>query len=120
MMVFGCRDDRQTEILRKAGGNVVTVRCMAHLQPSYLDFVLSRNHADGVMLLGCENGNCKYRLGADWTEARITRQRDPRLRKRTDTSKIAMGWLAPWANIPSPAKRLEAFREALRKTSGET
>ena len=120
VMVFGCRDDRQTEILRKAGGNVVTVRCMAHLQPSYLDFVLSRNHADGVMLLGCENGNCKYRLGADWTEARITRQRDPRLRKRTDTSKIAMGWLAPWADISSPAKRLEAFRNALRNTSGES
>ena len=120
VMVFGCRDDRQTEILRKVGGNVVTVRCMAHLQPSYLDFVLSRNHADGVMLLGCENGNCNYRLGAEWTEARIARRRDPRLRKRTDTSRIALGWLAPWANIGNPAKRLDAFRDTLGKTRGET
>ena len=120
VMVFGCRDDRQTEILRKVGGNVVTVRCMAHLQPSYLDFVLSRNHADGVMLLGCENGNCNYRLGAEWTEARIARRRDPRLRKRTDTSRIALGWLAPWASIGNPARRLDAFRDTLRKTRGET
>jgi len=120
VMVFGCRDDRQTKILRSAGANVVTVRCMAHLQPSYLDFVLSRNHADGVMLLGCENGNCNYRFGPEWTEARVTRQRDPRLRKRTDTARIAMGWLAPWADIANPTKRLDAFRDALSKMDAKT
>ena len=119
VMVFGCRDDRQTEVVRKAGGNVVTVRCMAHLQPSYLDFVLSRDKADGVMLLGCEDGNCNYRLGAEWTEARIARKRDPLLRKRTDTSRIAMGWLAPWSNISDPAKKLDAFRASLPNKDDE-
>ena len=119
IMVFGCRDDRQTEIVRRAGANVVTVRCMAHLQPSYLDFVLSRDKADGVMLLGCEDGNCNYRLGAEWTEARIARERDPRLRKRTDTSRIAMGWLAPWSNISDPVKKLDAFRTSLPKKDDE-
>jgi ferredoxin/coenzyme F420-reducing hydrogenase delta subunit len=120
VMIFACRDDRQTRIVREAGGNIVTLRCMAQLQPSYLDFVLSRGHADGVMLLGCENGNCNYRFGADWTEARIARERDPRLRKRTDTTKIAMAWLQPWSNIANPVKRLDAFRDALRQTEGET
>ena len=113
IMVFGCRDDRQTEALRRAGGNVVSVRCMAHLQPSFLDFVLSRDHAEGILLLGCEDGNCNYRLGAEWTEARIGRERDPRLRKRTDTARIAMGWCSPWSDIKDPAGKLAAFRDAL-------
>jgi len=119
VVVFACRDDRQTEAIRKAGANVVTVRCMAHLQPSFLDFVLSRNHADGVLLLGCEDGNCNYRLGADWMEARIARERDPRLRKRTDTSKIGMAWKTPLSDISGPARKLDAFREALRRGEGE-
>jgi ferredoxin/coenzyme F420-reducing hydrogenase delta subunit len=119
VMVFGCRDDRQTGQLRAAGANVVEVRCMAHLQPSYLDFVLSRGHADGVFLLGCEDGNCDYRLGAEWTEERIRRERDPHLRKRTDTSKIAMGWLSPWSDIADPAQRLAAFKERLGRDEDE-
>jgi coenzyme F420-reducing hydrogenase delta subunit len=92
---------------------------MAHLQPSYLDFVLSRGHADGVFLLGCEDGNCDYRLGAEWTEERIRRERDPHLRKRTDTSKIAMGWLSPWSDIADPAQRLAAFKERLGRDEDE-
>ena len=93
---------------------------MAHLQPSYFDFVLSRGHADGILLLGCEDGNCNYRLGAEWTEKRIRRERDPNLRKRTDTTRIAMGWLEPWASVADPAKRLVAFRESLsRQEDGE-
>ena len=119
ILVFGCRDDRQTEKFRRAGANVVTVRCMAHLQPSFFDFALSRNHADGLLLLGCEDGNCNYRLGAEWIEARVARERDPRLRKRTDTSRIAIGWLAPWSNISDPAKKLDAFRTSLPNKDNE-
>ncbi|MGI9263047.1 MAG: 4Fe-4S binding protein [Woeseiaceae bacterium] len=118
VMVFACRDDRQTEALRGTDANVVTVRCMAHLQPSFLDFVLSRNHADGVLLLGCEDGNCNYRLGAEWTEARIARERDPRLRKRTDISKIGMAWRAPLSDISDLTGKLDAFRDTLRRTGG--
>lgn len=119
IMVFGCRDDRQTDRMRRAGATVVTVRCMAHLQPSFIDFVLSRKHAEGVLLLGCEDGNCNYRLGAEWTEARINRKRDPRLRKRTDTSKIAMGWKSPWEDIRDPVKKLAAFRCELQRRNEE-
>ena len=118
-MVFGCRDAQQTASFRRAGANVVTVRCMAHLQPSFLDFALSRKHADGVLLLGCKDGNCNYRLGAEFTEARIARERDPRLRKRTDTSKIAIAWSTPWSEINDPVKMLDAFSASLSKQEDE-
>ena len=88
--------------------------CMGHLQPSNFDFALSRHHADGILLLGCQDGNCNYRLGAEWTEQRIARERDPRLRKRTDTTKIALAWQAPWSDYRDPVALYEAFRSVLR------
>lgn len=114
VLVFGCEDDCQAGLLSPAGAVVVTVNCMGHLQPSYLDFVLSRGHADGILLLGCEDGDCNYRYGAIWTEQRVARQRDPRLRKRTDTSRIALGWLSPWSGYPDVVKKYEAFRATLQ------
>ena len=114
-MVFGCKDDREADRLRHAGASVITVTCMGHLPPSYLDFVLSRNHAEGILLLGCEDGNCNYRLGAEWTEQRVARERDPRLRKRTDTARIALGWQAPWSDYGDALAALEAFRATLRE-----
>jgi len=115
VLVFGCKDDREAGKLRRAGANVITVNCMGHLQPSYFDFVLSRNHADGILLLGCQDGNCNYRLGAAWTEQRIARERDPRLRKRTDTTKIALSWQAPWSDFTGAVATFEAFAATLRE-----
>jgi hypothetical protein len=114
VLVFGCKGDRDADTLRRAGADVITVNCMAQLQPSYLDFVLSRGHADGILLLGCRDGNCNYRLGAEWAEQRIARERDPRLRKRTDTTLIALAWQAPWSEYGGAMAKYAALRESLR------
>lgn len=114
VLVFGCEDDTQVKTLSRAGATVVTVNCMGHLQPSFFDFVLSRGHADGILLLGCHGGDCNYRYGAIWTELRIARERDPRLRRRTDTSKIALGWLSPWSNYSNVVEKYAAFRGTLQ------
>jgi quinol-cytochrome oxidoreductase complex cytochrome b subunit/coenzyme F420-reducing hydrogenase delta subunit len=119
VLVFGCKDERETDTLRRAGVDVITVNCMAHLQPSYLDFVLSRGHADGVLLLGCQDGNCNYRLGAAWAEQRIARERDPRLRMRTDTTLIALAWQAPWSEHAGAMAKYTAFRESLQDPTAE-
>ncbi|HNP63377.1 MAG TPA: cytochrome b N-terminal domain-containing protein, partial [Woeseiaceae bacterium] len=71
VLVFGCRGDRAMRNLRKAGATCITVNCMGQLPPSYIDFILSRGHADGVLLLGCEDGGCTYRFGSDWTTQRL-------------------------------------------------
>ena len=112
-LVFACRDDQQTNELEKAGINVVKVNCMGQLPPSYVDFALSRGHAEGVMLLGCGEGNCSYRFGAEWTEQRMTRQRDPMVRKRVDMSRVALGWQAPWSDESSAVRKYDAFLRSL-------
>ena len=67
---------------------VITMPCVAMLPPSFIDFVLSRNLADGVAIAGCVEGDCYYRLGGDWTDGRLNGQRDPYLRHRVDRNRV--------------------------------
>jgi coenzyme F420-reducing hydrogenase delta subunit len=91
-MAFACSGSDAQARLRKSGHAVVDVRCMGQLPPSFLDYVLSRNLADRLLLAGCGVGDCRYRYGIEWTEQRIARKRDPRLRKRVDNQNITYGW----------------------------
>ncbi len=115
IIVFGCRDDSQLIDIEKAGFSYVKVNCMGQLPPSFVDFTLSRGHADGVLLLGCQDGNCSYRFGAEWTERRLQRLRDPMLRERVDTSRIAIGWQAPWSEYTSAVSKYKAFLRTLEQ-----
>ncbi len=113
VMAFACRGSTALLQLSRAGKAVVEVRCMGQLPPSFLDFVLSRDYADGVLLTGCSGGDCKYRYGMQWTEQRTFRQRDPRLRKRVNNQRIACGWRQPWSLHGSALKMHSAFQEYL-------
>jgi ferredoxin len=113
VIVFGCDGSARLQQLEDQQTTVIALRCMSHLPPSFIDFIISRNHADGVFLAGCNNGGCEYRLGAEWTSQRVARERDPRLRERTDRAKLALGWEQPWSSHTTPARGLSAFREQL-------
>ena len=81
----------------------VVLPCVAMAPPSLFDFILSRDLADGVCIAGCAERECYNRLGADWTEQRIARTRDPLLRKRVPRERL----LTVWAG-PTERKRLAA------------
>jgi coenzyme F420-reducing hydrogenase delta subunit len=80
---------------------------------SFIDFIISGGHADGVFLTGCREGDCHHRLGIDWTEQRIEGERDPYLRKRVPRERICRAWtgLAPPG---AAAGALTEFRNRLR------
>jgi len=86
---------------------------VAQLPPAFLDYALSRNLSDGVLLAGCAGGDCLYRQGAEWTSQRIQRRRDPYLRQRVDSIRIAMTWESPWSDYRDPSRLLEAFSQSL-------
>ena len=113
IMVFTCRDNVRSTRLKDTQAVVVEIICAGQLPPSFIDFVLSRNLADGVVLAGCPGGDCQYRFGAEWTSERIARQRDPQLRKRVDNSRIALGWQEPWSVCGDLAAIVTALRESL-------
>jgi coenzyme F420-reducing hydrogenase delta subunit len=110
VMAFACASSPVLRPVDKAASAVITLRCMAQLPPAFIDYILSRELADGVFLVGCNGGDCHYRLGAEWTRLRINRARDPYLRKRIDSGRVALGWEDAWSHHGQPAQALEAFR----------
>jgi len=113
ILMFGCTGSDQPSRFVDTETAVINVTCMAQLPPSFVDWVLSRDHADGVILRGCTHSDCQYRLGAKWTEHRMNRVRDPRLRNRVDTDKLAMLWTEPWCDFPNTDAAISAFRRSL-------
>ncbi len=92
IMVFGC--DHGVPIMAAARGNVgvVPLRCAGQLPPSFIDYVLSRKLADGVVITGCAEGSCHARFGDRWTKARLARERDPYLRARVPRERVRVLW----------------------------
>ena len=86
--------------------------CVGMLPPSFIDFALSRDLADGVMLAGCADGDCYYRLGNDWTQQRVDGERDPYLRQRVVRERVSTSWLPRGSRRRRDA--LAAFIDRLR------
>jgi ferredoxin/coenzyme F420-reducing hydrogenase delta subunit len=77
-------------------GGVVTFPCVAMVPPSLIDFILSKDLADGVVVAGCSESACYNRLGVQWTKERFAGQRDPYLRKRVPRERLATIWASPF------------------------
>lgn len=75
----------------------VVMPCVAMAPPSLIDFILSRDLADGVVVAGCAESACYNRLGVKWTEQRFAAQRDPYLRARVPRERIATVWTSALA-----------------------
>lgn len=95
VIVFGCEHGVQVDKLKSQSVGGVTLPCTAMLPPSFIDYVLSRKLVDGVVITGCREGECNYRLGTQWTNERIDGKRDPRLRERVPRERVARLWAAP-------------------------
>jgi len=92
VIVFAC-EHSGAEVLRADGAQVLTMPCVGMLPPAFIDFALSRKLADGVMIAGCAEDDCYYRLGDNWTRQRIDGTRDPYLRKRVPRHRLGSSWL---------------------------
>ena len=119
LLVMACRGSDAAKRFKRTGTGVLEVQCMAQVPPSFLDYALSRDLADGVLLAGCSGGDCQYRLGALWTSQRIARQRDPHLRQRVNNAQIAMAWELPWSDYPKPSALLDAFAQSVSTVANE-
>lgn len=112
ILAIGCGAGVDIEALSGPGVAVMSLPCTGQLPPSFIDFLITRNHVEGVFLTGCRNGDCEYRLGQKWTEARLRRERDPHLRKRVPDERICTYW-AGRDGLRAAARELARFREQL-------
>ncbi|KAB2850923.1 MAG: hydrogenase iron-sulfur subunit [Hyphomicrobiaceae bacterium] len=95
VMVFTCEQGASPRAIDGKPILVVPLRCIGQLPPSFIDYVLSQDLADGVVLAGCTENNCHARFGIEWTSARLARTRDPHLRKRVNSERLRVHWGGP-------------------------
>jgi coenzyme F420-reducing hydrogenase delta subunit/ferredoxin len=91
VVVFGC--ECAAEVASLAGRSVAALRlpCTGMLPPSFVDYAL-RSGADGVLVTGCLEGDCEYRLGNRWTDGRFRGSREPHLRSSVRRERVRVLW----------------------------
>ena len=137
IVAFGCRPEQGgADLATIADDRTATVfmLCAAQLPPSFVEYAL-RAGADGVLVTGCRDGECMYRLGNRWVDERLAGARAPRLRAAVPRDRLRIAWAgrgdearlraallafradlavgtaAHRAAFASPPKRSESFRE---------
>ncbi len=89
VMVLGCEFGAAG---RRGAPDTLLVPCVGMVPPPLIDYVLSRDLADAVVLAGCAESECHHRLGVAWTQQRVARTRDPYLRSRVPRERLRMVW----------------------------
>ena len=110
-VVFGC--DRGAAVAATAAPDVLhlSLACTGMLPPSFIEYAL-RDGADGVLVSGCREGGCEFRLGQRWTEQRLRGEREPHLRTTVPPER----WRVVWADAGDEAAlrlALDRLREQL-------
>jgi quinol-cytochrome oxidoreductase complex cytochrome b subunit/coenzyme F420-reducing hydrogenase delta subunit len=118
VIVYGCGQGPGLESVAGPSVAVVELPCVAMLAPSFIDFMITRRHVDGVFLTGCRANDCYERLGARWTEERIAGRRDPHLRRRVPRDRIESFWAGVDRGVEL-TEELEAFRAHLRELNAK-
>jgi coenzyme F420-reducing hydrogenase delta subunit/quinol-cytochrome oxidoreductase complex cytochrome b subunit/Pyruvate/2-oxoacid:ferredoxin oxidoreductase delta subunit len=79
LVVFGCDQGVDVSALAAADTATLSLICTGMLPPSFIEYAL-RSGVDGIVVSGCREGGCDFRLGMEWTRERLARRREPHLR----------------------------------------
>lgn len=93
IMVYGCDHGSKIQALESDSVAAISMPCTALVPPAFIDYVLRRDLAEGVMITGCCEGDCHYRLGNTWMDQRFSGERMPILRTRVPRERVRIRWL---------------------------
>ena len=105
-VVFGCDHGAAVGTLRASDVLALSLPCAANLPPSFVEFAL-REGASEVVVAGCREGGCAFRLGQRWIDERLRGLREPHLR-----AGVPARWRTVWADAGEEPR----VREALETT----
>ncbi|HAJ92760.1 MAG TPA: cytochrome b/b6-like protein [Gammaproteobacteria bacterium] len=113
VIVFGCKNGPDLQRLNGPAVAAMELQCIGMLPPSFVDFLITRHHVDGIFLTGCTLGDCHNRLGNKWTEQRLAGERDPYLRERVPRERIGKFW-AGLTHNKRLSQEVAAFQERIK------
>lgn len=93
VLVYGCDHGSVLEKLESDSVAGISMPCSALVPPAFIDYVLRKELAEGVMITGCCEGDCHYRLGNTWMDQRFSADRMPILRTRVPREFLRKRWL---------------------------
>lgn len=89
LVVFGCDQGADVGALAAADTATLSLICTGMLPPSFMEYAL-RGGADGIVVAGCREGGCEFRLGMEWTRERLARRREPHLRNLVPLDRLQL------------------------------
>ena len=92
-MLYGCDHGSVVDGLASDSVAAISMPCAALLPPAFVDYVLRNELAEGVIVSGCCEGDCYYRLGNTWMDKRFAMERMPVLRARVPRDRVRLHWL---------------------------
>lgn len=110
-VVFGCDRGARVDALAQPDVLAFSLACTGMLPPSFVEYAL-RGGADGVLVTGCREGGCEFRLGQRWTAERLRGEREPHLRSTVAADR----WATAWADAGDEAAVRVALGELRRRT----
>lgn len=111
VVVLGCDCAAGIDASAEAGTVMLSAPCAANWPPVFIEYAL-RSGADGVLVTGCPPADCSYRLGARWTEQRLSGERLPQLRAQVPRDRVRLHW-ALREDKSGLAQALHNFRHSL-------
>jgi quinol-cytochrome oxidoreductase complex cytochrome b subunit/coenzyme F420-reducing hydrogenase delta subunit len=87
IVAFGCAHGADVDVLADARTVAFALPCAGLLPPAFVDYALRAGGA-GVLLASCGEGECAFRFGAEWTDARLAGAREPALRASAPRDRI--------------------------------
>lgn len=91
IVVFGCDQGATIGTLESPEVVAFSLICTGMLPPTFVEYAL-REGAAGVLITGCRDGGCAFRLGSRWTEQRLSGLREPHLRANVERARLCMVW----------------------------
>ncbi|MBY0360101.1 MAG: hydrogenase iron-sulfur subunit [Candidatus Obscuribacterales bacterium] len=98
--------DEKSQLKDMPGCYVVKFPCSGMIQPLMIEGAL-KNGADGVVVTGCQIGDCYYREGNKMLRERLLGERPPGLKKNVDRRRV----LGLWLSKVQPKKLLSDVKE---------
>jgi quinol-cytochrome oxidoreductase complex cytochrome b subunit/ferredoxin len=92
-VVFGCDRGARLQALDAPDVLTFSLACAGVLPPSFVEYAL-RGGADAVLVTGCRECGCEFRLGQRWTAQRLLGEREPHLRNTVAPDR----WTTVWAD----------------------
>jgi coenzyme F420-reducing hydrogenase delta subunit len=116
IMLYGCDHGSVVEGMASSSVATISMPCSALVPPAFVDYVLRQDLAEGVLISGCCEGDCFYRLGNTWVDQRFNMERMPVLRTRVPRERVRLRWLGA-QGTQALREEVALFQQELRENS---